>query len=160
MGSPGNPICFNAGTQIEVENGETVNVEDLVQGDMVMTADNGPQPVKWIGLNTFSAAKHLVVLEGIDVAEDVMEVTYVQFLCDQHEVVFANGAPSESLYTGPQALKSVPAEAVAEIMALFPELADVNYQALSARTMANGRMGRQLAIRHKNKNRPLLETFC
>lgn len=127
---------------------------------MVMTADNGLQPVKWIGLNTFSAAKHLVVLEGIDVAEDVMEVTYVHFLCDQHEGVFANGAPSESLYTGPQALKSVPAEAVAEIMALFPELADVNYQALSARTMANGRMGRQLAIRHKNKNRPLLETFC
>ncbi len=40
--------CFVAGTFIRTPHGE-VPVQDLVQGDLVETLDNGPQPIRWIG---------------------------------------------------------------------------------------------------------------
>ena len=46
-----------------------------------------------------------------------------------HEVVFSNGAPTESLYIGSQALKTLTPEAREEIFALFPELSEVNHMA-------------------------------
>lgn len=51
------------------------------------------------------AAAQLVGLPGITTAPP-QAVTYLHLLFDRHEVVFANGAPSESLYPGPVALKS------------------------------------------------------
>lgn len=41
-------LCFVAGTMIQTPNGE-VEVDVLTSGDMVMTYDNGPQPVRWVG---------------------------------------------------------------------------------------------------------------
>ena len=41
-------ICFAAGTLIDTPTGE-VQVEKLSVGDLVLTAHNGPRPVKWIG---------------------------------------------------------------------------------------------------------------
>ncbi len=43
--------CFVAGTNIRTLNGE-VPVEDLKAGDMIMTLDNGAQPLRWIGQRT------------------------------------------------------------------------------------------------------------
>lgn len=105
-----------------------------------------------------SAAKHLAVLEGIEIASDVRDVIYVHFLCDRHEIVFAEGTPTESLYTGAQALKSVSAAARAEILALFPELHDraPDQRPLPARPLLRGREARQLAIRHARNTKPLL----
>ena len=40
--------CFVAGTHIRTPDGE-VPVETLRPGDMVMTRDDGPQPMRWIG---------------------------------------------------------------------------------------------------------------
>lgn len=40
--------CFVAGTNILTPDGE-VAVESLQVGDMVMTHDNGPQPLRWVG---------------------------------------------------------------------------------------------------------------
>lgn len=40
--------CFVAGTRIATPAGE-VPVETLVPGDLVLTHDNGPQPLRWIG---------------------------------------------------------------------------------------------------------------
>lgn len=40
--------CFVAGTLIRTPDGE-VPVEDLEPGDLVLTHDNGPQPVRWTG---------------------------------------------------------------------------------------------------------------
>lgn len=40
--------CFVAGTRIMTPDGE-VPVECLVPGDLVMTEDDGPQPLRWIG---------------------------------------------------------------------------------------------------------------
>lgn len=104
------------------------------------------------------AAKQLLQLDGIDIAEDMADVTYVHFLCDDHQVVFSNGAETESLYTGPEALKAVGPAALAEIFVLFPELRDRDPAALPqpARILASGRMGRRLAVRHADKGRPLV----
>lgn len=102
------------------------------------------------------AAKQLVMLDGVDVVDGTEPVTYVHFLCDRHEVVYANGAPSESLFTGPEALKSVGSAARKEILALFPELAEVDYDALASRPLASGRMARRLAHRHAQNNKMLL----
>ncbi|MGR3621128.1 Hint domain-containing protein [Pseudophaeobacter sp.] len=46
--------CFVAGTLIQTPDGE-VPVEDLQLGDMVMTRDDGPQPLRWIGSRSVAA---------------------------------------------------------------------------------------------------------
>ncbi|WP_163026001.1 Hint domain-containing protein [Chachezhania antarctica] len=52
-GDPGYPVfpCFVAGTRISTPSG-TRPVETLAIGDLVMTRDNGVQPVRWIGSRT------------------------------------------------------------------------------------------------------------
>lgn len=102
------------------------------------------------------AAKQLVILDGIDYCDHPDGVSYVHFLCDRHEVVFANGAASESLFTGPEALKSVGTAARKEIFALFPELMDMQYTPVAARELATGRMGRRLAHRHAQNDKFLV----
>ena len=102
------------------------------------------------------AAKQLLQLDGISICEDVTEVEYFHILFDQHEVVFANGAESESLYTGAQALKSVSLAARAELFTLFPELEEPDCNPVPARVLASGRRGRQLALRHMKSNNSLV----
>jgi plastocyanin len=48
-------------------------------------------------------------------------VTYVHVLLDRHEVIFAEGAATESLHPGDYMLAGA-SETRAEILALFPEL--------------------------------------
>ncbi|MFV0292800.1 MAG: Hint domain-containing protein, partial [Paracoccus sp. (in: a-proteobacteria)] len=96
------------------------------------------------------AAKQLCQIDGIDVAEDLDSVTYVHFLFDDHQIVVANGAETESLHTGEEALKAVGPAACEEIFMLFPELRD-GMSRPAVRVLASGRMGRKLAVRH-NRN--------
>jgi hypothetical protein len=44
-------LCFLAGTRIATPTGERA-VEDLALGDLVLTADGGVAPVRWIGVQT------------------------------------------------------------------------------------------------------------
>lgn len=106
------------------------------------------------------AAKQLLQIEGIDIATDLAEVEYVHFLFDRHEIVLAEGAETESLHTGPEALKSVGPAAREEIFAIFPELREAADGAgrEGARPMLSGRMGRKLAVRHARNGRDLLQT--
>lgn len=59
------------------------------------------------------------------------EVTYFHILFEDHQIVFANGAPSESFFPGSFAMAALRNEARAEIFELFPELqhreADASY---------------------------------
>jgi len=103
------------------------------------------------------AAKQLVLLDGIDVASKVKEVEYFHFIFDQHEVVVANGAEAESLFTGPEALNAVGAQARQELLELFPELVQDDYEAISARTLTSGRVGRRLAQRHVQNRKALVQ---
>lgn len=101
------------------------------------------------------AAFQLCAVDGIDVAEDVEDVTYVHFLLDEHQIVYAEGAEAESLYPGEEAMRSVGPAARDEILTLFPELAEGAVPA-AARQMVAGRMARQLAERHFRNAQPLL----
>ncbi|MFV0293479.1 MAG: Hint domain-containing protein, partial [Paracoccus sp. (in: a-proteobacteria)] len=46
------PICFARGSEIETLEGPQ-RVEDLRQGDMILTRDNGHKPISWIGSRSF-----------------------------------------------------------------------------------------------------------
>lgn len=81
---------------------------------------------------------------------------YFHVLFDRHQVVFANGAASESLYAGPEGLRSVGAALREEIFKLFPALRAGNFAPVPARLLASGRMGRKLAWRHAQKRRDLV----
>jgi len=48
-------ICFVAGTRILTATGER-KVETLVEGDLIVTQDHGPQPLLWVGCTRFTAA--------------------------------------------------------------------------------------------------------
>ena len=96
------------------------------------------------------AAKHLLELPGIEVVQPDTGIRYWHMLFDGHEVVHSNGAWSESLFTGPQALKSISPAARREILELFPELAAPGFTPRGARRFATGREGRKLA-RHAGR---------
>ena len=49
--------CFVAGTLIATPNGE-VPVDRLTAGDLVMTKDDGPQPLRWIGTRNVPGIGH------------------------------------------------------------------------------------------------------
>lgn len=100
-------------------------------------------------------AKHLVGIDGVELRPQPM-IEYVHFLFDNHELVFSAGAISESLFTGPEALKAVDPFARQEILGLFPELAEQDYDTLPARPLATGRIGRKIAMRHSKNSKPLL----
>ena len=105
------------------------------------------------------AAKQLLQIEGIDIAQDLESVEYFHILFDRHEIVLSNGAETESLYTGTEALKSLGASAREEIFAIFPELRNraETEQPAGARLMASGRTGRKLAVRHAQHHKPLVQ---
>lgn len=48
-------VSFTAGTKITMFNGEQRAVEDLKEGDKVLTRDSGPKEIRWIGRNTMKA---------------------------------------------------------------------------------------------------------
>lgn len=49
-------------------------------------------------------------------------VTYMHLAFDQHEIVFADGIPSESLLVGPGSLDTLPEASARELSAIFPEI--------------------------------------
>ena len=49
-------VCFTRGTLIQTDNGP-VPVEALRPGDLVVTRDNGLQPLRWVGRRTLSAVE-------------------------------------------------------------------------------------------------------
>ena len=48
-------VSFTRGTHITMASGAQVRVEDLAVGDKVLTRDDGPQAIRWIGQNTLRA---------------------------------------------------------------------------------------------------------
>ncbi len=42
-------VSFGRGTRISLASGAQVRIEDLRVGDRVLTRDDGPQPIRWIG---------------------------------------------------------------------------------------------------------------
>lgn len=76
------------------------------------------------GEETLVRATHLAKMEGgaARVMKGRREVTYFHILFEDHQIVFANGAPSESFFPGSLAMSALRNEARTEIFELFPEL--------------------------------------
>ena len=69
-------------------------------------------------------AIHLARLHGgkARVARGIRAVTYIHLMFDAHQIVFANGAPTESFYPGPTALAALSDPARDELGAIYPDL--------------------------------------
>ena len=102
------------------------------------------------------SAKNLLSHDGIDVKDGIEDVTYLHIMFDQHEIIFANGAPAESLYLGAQAIQSMDQAAIEEIALIFPQVLDDDYQPVTARFIENrGRKIETLLRRHEANGKSL-----
>lgn len=176
--SPGEAvICLTAGTMIETLDGARP-VETLREGDLVITHDNGAQPLRMVHSRRIGRAQlqsdrrfwpvrigkgalgfglperdllvsqqHRMLFQHIRVSlmfgEEAVfvrakslsagmdriaidctlrDVTYFHLVFDRHEVIYAEGAPTESFHPGPEGLAALDPEARAELFAIFPEL--------------------------------------
>lgn len=54
-------------------------------------------------------------------------VTYFHLLFDTHQLIWANGLLSESLYPGAEISGQAQADSLAELLSLFPELAQLRH---------------------------------
>jgi hypothetical protein len=107
------------------------------------------------GTEVLVAAKHLLGLPGVSVVPPDEPVTYIHLLFDRHELIWSNGTVTESFYLGDQAVAAVDAAAREEILALFPDLAEVRPQ--GARPFVKGRIARKLVERSQANCKPMVE---
>ncbi|MCX7561801.1 Hint domain-containing protein [Sulfitobacter sp. F26204] len=107
---------------------------------------------------TLIPAKKLTSLPGVEVMETADGVEYFHFALDQHAIVCAEGALSESLYLGPQALLALSPEARQELRSLFPELNIPHVRPKTARPFhSRTRDINELCMRLTKNQKPALE---
>ena len=71
----------------------------------------------------FVRAKSLAAsFEEIYVDSSIPEITYYHLVFDAHEVIYAEGAATESFHPGPEGIAALDPEARAELFAIFPQL--------------------------------------
>lgn len=91
-------------------------------------------------------ACQLTGLPGIAVDTRDCGVTYVHLMFDAHEVLMSEGAETESLFPGPQAIRAMGAAAMAEIEAIFPGLLGADTPPAPARAFVRGATLRRLLV--------------
>ena len=82
----------------------------------------------------------LVVLPGIFIEQDLTEVDYIHMLFDRHKIIDSERAPNESLYTGPEAMKSISLSARRGILTIFPNLATDTVRTSAAAHIPYGKL--------------------
>lgn len=102
------------------------------------------------------AARKLTALPGVEDATDMGFVTYWHFLCDTHEIVYANGVPAETLYLGTETRKRLPRAALEEIAALFPALMAQADAWVTARPLLKHAQQNRLMDRLRRNGKPAL----
>ena len=120
---------------------------DLLVSQQHRMLVSGPRAELMFGApEALAAAKHLADGESVTIEEGGV-VEYVHILFDRHEIVFAEGAATESLHPGAAALSGIAPEGREEILALFPELAEAPDQACggAARTILRAYEARAFA---------------
>jgi len=106
-------------------------------------------------------AKDLLDLDGVALVPEPSNLTYYHILLASHEVLLVEGIPAESLYLGPETLKSLDPEALEEICTIFhitpEELHDIDFR--SAKHIVSGKRARKLAQRHAKNAQPICRGF-
>ncbi|WP_281972803.1 Hint domain-containing protein [Ruegeria faecimaris] len=101
------------------------------------------------------AAIKLSELPGIEIDNSLDQVVYYHLLFDNHEIVFANGAPSESLLLTDTSLASVTAQAREEIQMILPNLLEAQ-NTVPSYPIPENRLQKRLVERlRKNQKSPL-----
>ncbi|PJI91807.1 Hint domain-containing protein [Yoonia maricola] len=95
----------------------------------------------------------LTGLPGVFVDEAPSEVTYYHLMTDQHDIVYAEGVPSETLLSGPQAMEALPKQALDELLAIFPNI--LTEAPEPARQIERSKRIERLIIRHQRNDIPL-----
>jgi hypothetical protein len=95
-------------------------------------------------------AVKLLGLTGASLEETGGAVDYLHLLTDRHEIIFAEGAPSETLLTGPEARRALGPEALEEIETLFPGLIDA-VAAPACLVVRDARIARLIARHNQNQ---------
>jgi len=104
------------------------------------------------------AAKKLVGMPGITQTAPSGRVRYFHILCDRHEIVFAEGAPAETLLPGPQAKRMLSPDAWDEITTIFPGIDDVLSSYPPARPILRGGQTKSLVDRQIKNGLALVDT--
>jgi hypothetical protein len=102
----------------------------------------------------------LTDLPGIYVDHEVQSVEYFHLVFDDHEILFANGAPSESFYPGPIAIDALTDDARIELYKIFPKLESKAYRIETAVFALTGKEPKELVSRHLKNSKPLLQSSC
>lgn len=91
--------CFVAGARIAVPGGEPP-VETLCPGDLVLTRDHGPQPIRWAGARRVAA---LGPLAPVRIAAGTLGAHRTLLVSPQHRILL-RGAALELMFGLPEAL--------------------------------------------------------
>ncbi|MEL7215650.1 MAG: Hint domain-containing protein [Pseudomonadota bacterium] len=100
-------------------------------------------------------AIHLVGFPGITLHDPGTELDYVHFLVSGHHLVLANGAPSETLLPGPEALRAI-GQSQQDMLAT---LLCSDGVAATIRPVPPRKDSRKVLERHLRHARPLLEAY-
>ena len=98
----------------------------------------------------------LVVLPRILIEQDLTEVDYIHLLFDRHKTIYAERAPNESLYTGPEALKSIYPSARRGILTIVQNLATDTVRTSAEAHIPDGKLRKKLIAQHHKNNKALL----
>jgi hypothetical protein len=109
------PVCISRGT--------LNNVRDLYVSPKHCVLLQGAAAKRHFGGGEmFAAAEHLLNNDTVTQQIGGM-VTYVHVLFDSHEIIYSEGAATESYFPTAQGLSAIEAAARCELLMLFPELA-------------------------------------
>lgn len=90
-----------------------------VQRDLLVSR----QHAMLVDQDHFARAIHLVeTMPGVRIAHGKREVTYIHLMFDAHQIIFAEGAPSESFYPGKMAMQMMSEDARSDLYRQFPRL--------------------------------------
>lgn len=107
MGDAGGVICFTPGTIIDTLDGR-YPVETLQEGDMILTKDNGPQEIQWIGRRRMSGARMFAMphLRPVRIRPDSLGVLRPdnELLVSPEHRLLVKGALARSLFNTPEVL--------------------------------------------------------